>query len=206
MSSVLSDHIQANAQSIAGDMTGAVNVARRELAKVDWSKRQANIVADDWRVYTHRALGYGAVMVDGSARRIVVSQATLDTLMYASSAMAAFLVDMTRGASGMKFVMFDAGAYADAAKAERDAKGSNVMQTKDPVTDLEERVRRLLVQSASVNGSESGPTAGQMANFFRELAECKEQFDLLRERVERLTSLFYLASQALRGEVVDEPV
>jgi hypothetical protein len=132
MSSVLSDHLQANAQNMVGDMTGAVNVARRELAKVDWSTRQPNIVADDWRIYTHRALGYGAVMVDAAAKRIVVSQATLDTLMYASSAMAAFLVDMTRGASGMKFVMFDAGAYADAAKAERDAKGSNVMQTKDP--------------------------------------------------------------------------
>lgn len=201
MSSVLSDHLRANAQSMVGDMTGAVNVARRELAKVDWSTRQANIVAEGWSIYTHRVLGYGAVMVDAPAKRIVVSQATLDTLMYASSAMSAFLVDMTRGASGMKFVVFDAGAYADAAKAERDAKGSNVMQTKDPVTDLEERVRRLLVQSASVNGSERGPTAGQVANFFRELAECKQAYEVLTERVERLTSLFNLASQALRGEV-----
>jgi hypothetical protein len=206
MSSVLSDHLQANAQNMVGDMTGAVNVARRELAKVDWSTRQPNIVADDWRIYTHRALGYGAVMVDAAAKRIVVSQATLDTLMYASSAMAAFLVDMTRGASGMKFVMFDAGAYADAAKAERDAKGSNVMQTKDPITDLEERVRRLLVQSASVNGSEAGPTAGQMANFYREFAECREAFVLLTDRVERVQSLFALVSAALRGEGDDEQV
>lgn len=191
--SVLVDFMAATSAVVKGDMTGANNAMRRAITAIDWSSRRPVHGHLGWSVYTHQGMSYGAVYVESAAQRIIVAPGTWETLQCHGPAMLQFLQDMTSGANGMKFVTMDSGAYVDAARAEAERTKADVVQGKDAVTDLGERVGALIAQASSMQGTEA--TDLQLHAFLQRLADCQRDFEDLHERMDKLGESVAIAAR-----------
>lgn len=196
-SSVLVDFMRANSAVAAGDMTGAVNAMRAAVSKIDWNKQRPVFQGLGWQIFTHEALSYGAVFVDAASQRIIISRGTWQTLGHYHPAIAEFIDDMAGGASGMKFLTMDAGKYAEAARLQRIYQGDDVVLGKDAITDLADRLNRLVSQASSMQGHDiSEATLGA---FFLEITKAQEDYTVLQERLDHLEAQLVTVTTLLSG-------
>ena len=193
--SVLGDFIAAQSAVAAGDMTGGTNVMRQAMSKVDWSKRNPMHVYAGWSVYTHKGMSYGWAWVDTASHRIVVSDSTLDTLQCYGPALLQFLEDMSTGASGMKHVTMDTGAYAEAARAEAEYGRGDVVVSKDAMVELGERVAALIAQASSMQGGTV--TDLQLRTFLQRYAEAQIDAETLGARMTKLNESLETAGRLI---------
>lgn len=194
MGTVLGDFIAANRAAKTGDLSGAGAYMRQAIDKVDWSVRVA-YMQDGWSVYTHEAVAGEAVFVDQAARRIVMGKPLWGVLAYHQPAVDLLLTQATQGADGMRFLTLDAGVYAEAARHSSRANGDDVVRAKDAITDVEERIGRLTVNLASLQGRAT--TEAQRRMLFEDFATAREDIGRLEDRLFDAKSRLELAGSLL---------
>lgn len=162
-----------------------VNVMRQAMTAVDWTKQRPVTQALGYQIHARPELAYGAIWVDQAAHVIALSQQTWDTVNAYGPAILE-LLDMVRwAASGMRFLDMSQGAFATAVVTERRRLGDDVVAGKDAITDLNERLHRLLSQAASIMASGS---PSELLTLMLAVSSAKADLEQLEERLAQLRS------------------
>ena len=122
---------------------------------------------------------------------VFINPLTWKTLSYSLGAQANLVTTARNGASGMKFLVMDAGPYGEAARLE--AQASKVVTT-DPLITLEEDAQRLLVQAAGITGP-----ANQLQTqvFMQRYGEMVARLEAYTQRLEHARKLVEMAGEAV---------
>ena len=191
--SVLRAWQQVSVANGRGDTAGANSAAREAARATDWDAMDPNAQRGEWRVFAVPFLSGGQVFVDSQAKVIAVARGLWDTLALYGPAKLAFFEQMTTGASGMKFLTTDAGAYAEAARMERNLSRAEA-GSKDPLVALERRIGSLVGKVRHMNRE---PAEVHRTMFTGTLRELRAEMDELEARTARLRALLETAEDAV---------
>lgn len=174
------------------DRSVGANATRQAIADYDWPSSDVVVSRGRWHVFTHPALDYMSVWVDVEATNVAISADTWETLSYEEMAIAAFFKDMVGGATGMRFIVADAGPYAVAARKQALAQGTVISE--DPVQALITAINNLVLQAASMNRQ---PTALQQGIFAERYARLRSDLGAIEGQLDRARSALDLAGTVL---------
>lgn len=155
---------------------------------------------DDWCVYLDSGLDRWAVFTDAENKRVFIGPTTWVTMSFSHRARQQFETEFLpqseddKGVSGMKFIVADVGPYAEAARAEARAAGTDVPAVKDRLTALIEQANHFVMQAASIN---QRPTSGQTQMFAVRYAALGQTLADLKRELAHAESLVQLAGAAL---------
>lgn len=202
----LGSYLKAGVASRRGYEQIAANHMRAALSAVDWNKRKCALQEDNWFVYLDDSLDWMVVYVDEqvdngkSTGRIVISEATWETLHHDPGAMDDFVDEMKAGGSGMKFVVTDKGRYNTAVRNQAKAEGTDVTKGKDALTQLGDKATALVMQAASLNAK---PTLVQQQSFAVRYAAMLNDYAAIEDRLRLIRAQIELAGAALYDITLD---
>lgn len=175
------------------------------LLSVDWSGERSVVDDDGWKLYLDGSLQRWEVYVDVENQRTFVSRDTWETIAGHGPARTVFLAQYvwtSMGGTGMRFVVSDAGPYAEAARKQAEAAGTATPAAKDRLRALNEQARSFVVQAASLN---TMATPGQASTFALRYARLRAELADLERELEVARGLVDLAGSALVDATLPSP-
>lgn len=161
----------------------------------DGAKRVMLLEGWEWMITTH--LKHMEVYFDQDAQRVGMNKQTWTTLGYANGMEEVQVMIKNQAVKGMTFLVTDGGPFQRALVAEAKAAGRDKPETKDPITQIEEKATGLIVQAASI----SGATPFQMEVFTMRFVDLQRELVALQERVDKVAGMVQLAGLAVTEAV-----
>lgn len=155
---------------------------------------------DGWELIQDDSIGWMAIFTDQAARRAWMHGETYATITRVATGPANldFSDDLSRWGSGMRYLVTDAGKYADAARAERDRRRANGMPDLTPSVDqlstLEQDANALLIQIASLP---KGASESQVRLFAERMDDLRGRFSAAQAQLDRIDGFIDLAGVAM---------
>lgn len=193
--SVMTAWKQVNAASASLNLTGAASAFRHAITRTDLASLTPEWEYGSFKVYVLESLEGQLVWVDQTRECAIVGRRLYRILASDYDVLQDFVRDLSRGASGVKVIEYNAGPYQAAGAAWRAAQDDDTVAAVDPFGDLQGNIERVL---ARVQAMGTAPLESEQYQvLFTELAAASEGYEQLQQRMQHLASLLDLARDAV---------